>query len=158
MRKAIGQLESAGPVNVARLAQNPATGLAVERALALLEDLALAINRDVSAAVLGQIPQTCAAAFSSARKAGLIDARLASDLVPASGPHNVLVQLCLDREPEAIEAIVASALAGYREYVRQVANWTAPHSSTTREKGPPPVEWGPLGQTDLRRQARRAAG
>ena len=125
MRKSIGQLESAGPVNVTRLAENPATGLVVERILAILDDLAQAINRDVGAVVLGERPKTSAASFRAAQKSGLIDPALADTLVPEDGPHHVLVQLHLDSAPEAIEAIVDSAISGYREYVRQVSDWTA---------------------------------
>lgn len=125
MRKSIGQLESAGAVNVARLAENPATGLAVERILAILDDLALAINRDVCAVVLGELPKTSASSFRAAQKSGLIDAALADTLVPEDGPHHVLVQLHLDSAPEEIEAIVSGAISGYREYVRQVSTWAA---------------------------------
>ena len=125
MRKSVGHLESVGPVDRARLESDPATGLAVERILALLVDLAFAINSHVSAAVLGEVPQTSAASFGAAEKAGMIDAELAAALAPPDGPHNVLMQLYLDTEPEEVAAVVSAALSGYGEYVRQVAAWTA---------------------------------
>ncbi|MFJ6572213.1 hypothetical protein ACIQNU_32890 [Streptomyces sp. NPDC091292] len=128
MRKSIGQLESAGRLSVARLEENPATGAAVERLLAVLDDLAFAINRHVAAVILGQVPQTSAASFCAAREAGLIDQRLATALVPEEGPYHVLVQLHLDSEPEAIEAIASDAIYGYREYARQVAEWAGSRS------------------------------
>ncbi|MFC4501567.1 MULTISPECIES: DUF86 domain-containing protein [Streptomyces] len=123
MRKSVGQLDSLGPVGRARLESDPETGLVVERILALLIDLAFAINRHVSAAVLGEEPRTPAASFGAAEKAGLIDAELATHLTPPDGPHNVLVQLYLDTEPEEVTAVVSAARSGYREYVRQVADW-----------------------------------
>lgn len=125
MRRSIGQLDALGPVDLARLESDPATGLVVERILALLVDLAFAINRHVSVAVLGEAPQSIAASFSAAAQAGMIDAELAIALAPTDGPHNVLMQLCLDAEPEEVAAVVSAALSAYREYVRQVARWTA---------------------------------
>lgn len=123
LRKSVVQLESLGSLDRARLESDPGTGLAVERILALLNDLALAINRHVSAAVLGEAPGTPADAFGAAATAGLIDAGLASALAPEDGPHHILVQLYLDAEPERVEAVVAAARSGYREYARQVTDW-----------------------------------
>lgn len=125
MRKAIGQLQSLGPLGGARLAADPTTGLVVERILALLVDLAQLINTHASQAVLAQRPQTVAASFDAAQRIGMIDAALASALAPADGPHHVLMQLSLDVEPEEAAAVVAGALAGYGEYVRQVGRWLA---------------------------------
>jgi len=124
MRRSVGQLDSLGPVDRTRLESNPATGLVVERILALLVDLAFAINSHVAAAVLGEVPRTPAGSFGAAVQAGMIDADLATVLAPPD-PHNVLVQLYLDSEPEEVAAIVSAALSGYEEYVRQVARWTA---------------------------------
>jgi uncharacterized protein YutE (UPF0331/DUF86 family) len=129
MRRSVGQLDSLGPVGHARLVSNPETGLVVERILALLVDLAFAINAHVSAAVLGEEPQTPAASFGAAEKAGMIDAELATALAPPDGPHNVLVQLYLDTEPEEVTAVVSAARSAYREYVRQVADWITVHTS-----------------------------
>jgi len=125
MRKAVGQLDSFGPMDRTRLESDPAAGLVVERILALLVDLAFAINSHVSAAVLGEVPRTSDASFAAAEKAGMIDAELATALVPPDGPHHILLQLYLDTEPEAVAAVVSDALSGYEEYVRQVAHWTA---------------------------------
>lgn len=124
MRKSVVQLDSLGRLDSARLANDPGTGLAVERVLALLNDLAFVINRHVCEGVLGEAPpRTPAASFGAAERAGLIDAELAAALAPADGPHHVLVQLCLDAEPEEVAAVVSAARSGYREYVRQVTDW-----------------------------------
>lgn len=128
MRRSVGQLDSLGPVGRERLESAPDTGLVVERILALLTDLAFAINRHVSVAVSGEEPQTPAASFGAAERAGMIDAGLATALAPPDGPHNVLVQLYLDTEPEEVAAVVSAARAGYREYVRQVADWITVHA------------------------------
>jgi uncharacterized protein YutE (UPF0331/DUF86 family) len=125
MRKAIGQLESIGPVQGARLRRDPAAGLAIERILALLGDLAFAINARVSGAVLGEVPPTPGAAFGAIGRVGVLDPELASALAPLDGPHHVLLQLSLDTEPDEAAAVVRAALAGYREYVRQVTGWIA---------------------------------
>lgn len=123
LRKSVVQLESLGSLDPARLENDPGTGLAVERVLALLHDLALAINRHVSTAVLGEAPGTLAGSFDAAVEAGLIDAGLATALAPEDGPHHILVQLYLDAEPERVEAVVAAARTGYREYASQVTDW-----------------------------------
>ncbi|MGX9883210.1 hypothetical protein [Streptomyces sp. NPDC002276] len=120
MRKAVVQLDGLGALDSARLAADPGAGLVIERILALLYDLAAAINR---AAPSGRQPETSAASFGAAERAGMIDAELADALAPADGPHHVLVQLCLDSEPERVPAIVDAARSGYREYVRQVTDW-----------------------------------
>ncbi|MFE2884678.1 hypothetical protein [Streptomyces sp. NPDC059272] len=123
IRKSVVQLDSLGPLDSARLESDPGTGLAVERVLALLNDLASAINRDVAVGVFGETPRTPDASFGAAERAGLIDGELAAALAPADGPHHVLVQLHLDTEPEELAAIVSAARSGYREYVRQVTDW-----------------------------------
>jgi uncharacterized protein YutE (UPF0331/DUF86 family) len=124
MRKSVVQLDSVGRLDSARLASDPGTGLAVERVLALLNDLAFAINRHVCAGLSDEAPpQTATASFGAAERAGLIDDELAAALAPADGPHHVLVQLYLDAEPAQVAAIVSAARSGYREYVRQVTDW-----------------------------------
>jgi uncharacterized protein YutE (UPF0331/DUF86 family) len=125
MRKSVGQLGAPGPLDRERLARDPASGVVVERVLALLAELAFEVNRQVAAAVLGETPESAAAAFGAAERAGVIDARVAAALAPPDGPHHVLVQLYLDAEPERVAAVVSAAVAGYAEYVRQVSRWTA---------------------------------
>src|SRR5579863_7068070 len=120
MRKSVGQLAAPGPLDRERLACDPAAGVVVERVLALLDDLAFEINRQVAAAVLGETPATAAAAFEAAARAGLIDARLAAALTPPDGPYHVLVQLYLDAEPERVAGLVSAAVAAYGEYIRRV--------------------------------------
>ncbi|MBP2367731.1 hypothetical protein [Pseudonocardia parietis] len=127
IRKGIDQLESLGPLGGARFENDPTTGLVVERILALLVDLAHLINRHAAEVVLGVTPRTCEASFGAAAKAGMIEESLAADLAPMDGPHHVLMQLSLDTEPEEAAAVVAGALTGYAEYVRQVAEWIADH-------------------------------
>jgi uncharacterized protein YutE (UPF0331/DUF86 family) len=69
---------------------------------------------------VGETPETGAAAFGAAERAGVIDARVAASLTPPDGPHHVLVQLYLDTEPERVAAVVSAAVSGYQQYVRQV--------------------------------------
>ena len=57
MVKSVGQLGAPGPLDRGRLARDPASGLVVERVLALLADLAFEVNRQVAAAVLGETPE-----------------------------------------------------------------------------------------------------
>lgn len=125
MRTAVGQLAASGPLDRERLARDPASGLVVERALALLADLAFEVNRLVAAAVLGERPQEPAAAIDAAVRAGLIDAELAAVIAPADGKHHVQVQLYLDTEPELVAGVVSAAVACYQEYISRVAAWAA---------------------------------
>jgi uncharacterized protein YutE (UPF0331/DUF86 family) len=124
MRNSVGQLTAAGPLDRARLACDPSGGLVVERMLALLADLAFEINRQAAVA-LAEAPESPAAAFGAAARAGLIDERLAMALTPPDGPHHLLVQQYLDTEPERVAGVVSDAVAAYQEYVRQVDARTA---------------------------------
>ena len=132
MLRSVGQLGAAGPLDRGRLARDPASGLVVERVLALLAALAFEVNRQVAAAVLGEAPETGAAAFGAAERAGVIDARVSAALTSPDGPHHVLVQFYLDTEPERVAAVVSAAVTGYREYVRQVTSWAAAHGRQER--------------------------
>jgi uncharacterized protein YutE (UPF0331/DUF86 family) len=137
MRKSVGQLGAPGPLDRGRLARDPASGLVVERVLALLADLAFEVNCRVAAAVLDEKPETGAAALGAAERSGVIDARVAAALAPPDGPHHVLVQLYLDAEPERVAGVVSAATAAYAEYVRQVAGWTAGHATFCGLSGTP---------------------
>ncbi|MER5185292.1 hypothetical protein ABT009_44665 [Streptomyces sp. NPDC002896] len=124
MRRSLAQLDALGPVDRACLDGDPATGLVVERILALMADLAFGINCHVAAAVSGEAPKTFAASFRVAENVGMLDERPAAALLLPDGPH-VLVQLCLDTEPDEVAAVVSAAGSGYREYLRQAASWAA---------------------------------
>ena len=137
MRKSVGQLGAPGPLDRGRLARDPASGLVVERVLALLANLAFEVNCQVAAVVLGEKPETGAAALGAAERAGVIDAGLAAALTPPGGPHHVLVQLYLDTEPERVAAVVSAATAAYAEYVRQVAGWTGGRATFCGLSGTP---------------------
>ncbi|WP_285480177.1 hypothetical protein [Amycolatopsis sp. NBRC 101858] len=126
MRRSITQLESLGPIDGNRFARDSTAGLVIERVLALLADLAFAVN----CAVVPSAPRTPAESFEAACRIGLIDAEVAAALAPVEGPHHVLMQLSLDVEPDEAAAVVSRALAGYREYVRQVAGWLTGADST----------------------------
>ncbi|MFF0818653.1 hypothetical protein ACFYVR_26420 [Rhodococcus sp. NPDC003318] len=116
MRHALHQVESVGPIDVALLERDSASGLVIERVLANLMDMAFDINCHVSRASSGTTPATFAESCEAAVELGLIDAELASELVPVDGPHHVLMQLCLDSEPEQVEAVVARALSAFRGF------------------------------------------
>ncbi|GAA1838275.1 hypothetical protein GCM10009836_16510 [Pseudonocardia ailaonensis] len=155
MRRAVRQLGDLGAVDPARLEES-ATGLAVERLLALLAELALAVNTTVCEARTGEVPRTLEQSFHAAAGAGLIDADLAAALTPKEGPHHLLVQLCLDSEPEKVGGIVAAAASSYDEYVRRVDAWTVSASRPATPTGLRPPD---TRRDRLRaRQARPLAG
>lgn len=125
MRKAVRALETLGELRGDRLREDPTAGLAIERNLALLVDLAFAINKQVSEAVLGEVPPSPGAAFRAAERAGMLDPELAGTFAPLDDPHHILFQLSLDSAPDEAAAVMRAALAGYAEYVRQVTDWVA---------------------------------
>ena len=122
IRNSVDQLDAAGPIDRARLDRDSASGMVVERMLALLGDLAFQVNRRAAAA-LGEAPESPAAALGAAARAGLIDERLVAALAPPDEPHHLLVQQYLDTEPQRVAGVVSDAVAAYREYVRQVTAW-----------------------------------
>lgn len=125
MRRSVGQPDTLGPVNPRTPGARPGHRARRRPDPRAPYDLAVAINRQVAAGALGTVPRTSADWFSAAAEAGMIAAKPAAVLAPPDGPHHVLVQLCMDADPDDVTAIVAAALSGYEEYVRQVAYWTA---------------------------------
>ncbi|PXW32682.1 hypothetical protein [Nocardia sp. 348MFTsu5.1] len=128
MRKAVRQLDELGPVEAHLLESNPAIGLVCERVLWLLADQAFAVNTRVGARALGEMPQTPTAAFDAVVKVGMIDADLRAVLSPPEAPHNVLVQLYMDTEPEKVAAVVLAARSGYTAYIEEVGHWITEHA------------------------------
>ncbi|MFF0814672.1 hypothetical protein ACFYVR_05880 [Rhodococcus sp. NPDC003318] len=123
MRRTLAQLEGIGPVDLELLEVNPTAGLVIERVLANLGDMAFDINCHVSRAMSGTAPETFAESCEAAVEFGLIDAELASALMPAEGPYHVAMQLYLDREPVKVEAVVGDALSAFQEFERRAQQW-----------------------------------
>ncbi|GAA3137422.1 hypothetical protein [Rhodococcus sp. (in: high G+C Gram-positive bacteria)] len=123
MRRALVQVEAIGPVDVELLELNSTVGLVIERVLANLMDMAFDINCHVSRECSGPTPETFSESCKGAVRCGLIDKELASELMPADGPHHVVMQLCLDTEPEQVEAVVARALSAFQKFECRAAEW-----------------------------------
>ena len=128
MRRSIRQLESLGPIDGKRLSDDPTTGLVLERILALLFDLAEAVNVDAGPAtgrrrVIGSFAGSSGQSFADAARAGVISSDLAADLALADGPVHVQLQLSLDSDPVEAAAVVTRALRDYRNYVQRVEAW-----------------------------------
>ncbi|MCD4533073.1 hypothetical protein LRP67_03130 [Nocardioides sp. cx-169] len=123
MKKSIEQLESYGPLNTSLLEDKPAAGLVAERIMFFLADLAVEINGYLARGVAHRFPRGESESYLAAVSAGVIDAELVPRLIPDEGPHHVLLQLSLDSDPEAVEAIVAEALSAYGAYTQQVSAW-----------------------------------
>lgn len=121
IRELLDQLIALGPIDPARLADEPVTALAVERILTLLVDLAFAINSHLVVALLGRAPDSYAESFALAGDAGILDIELASAWRPSVGMRNVLVHNYLDVDRDLVARAVPLATEQYGEYVRQVA-------------------------------------
>jgi uncharacterized protein YutE (UPF0331/DUF86 family) len=73
----------------------------------------------------GAAPADYHSSFAALAEAGAITADLAARLAPSSGLRNRLVHEYDEIDLDVIAASIAGALDGYREYVRQVADWLA---------------------------------
>lgn len=122
MQSLLDQLRSIGPVDTARMTTDPVVGLAVERVLTQLVELAFGINGHVVVARLDRAPDSYRASFALAAEAELITPGLAASLTPSVGLRNVLVHNYTQVDRQVVADAVPLALDQYGEYVRQVAS------------------------------------
>ena len=125
MRRLIDQLVALGPFDARRFTDEPIAGLAIERLLTLLVELAFGVNSHVAVAVVGQAPDSYRESFQLAADAGVIDRELAGALAPSAGLRNVLVHAYLDVDHARVAEAAAVAPGLFGEYVRQVSGWFA---------------------------------
>lgn len=123
IRRLLDQLAELGEFDEARMRADWPNALAAERILALVVDLAVAVNNHVSVAQLSESPPDFKRSFEFAARAGLIDNELARILAPSTSTRNVLVHAYLEIDHAQVAAAIPLALEFYREYVRQVARW-----------------------------------
>jgi uncharacterized protein YutE (UPF0331/DUF86 family) len=128
IRRLVEQLATLGPFDGRRFADDPIAGLAAERLLTLLVELAFSVNGHVSAAVLGQAPDSYRESFLLAAQVGVIDDKLAVALAPSAGLRNVLVHAYLDVDHDRVAEATALAPDLFGEYVRQASRWFAERS------------------------------
>lgn len=125
MRRLLDQLVALGPFDARRFVDDPVAGLAAERLLTLLVELAFGVNSHVAVAVVGRAPDGYCESFLLAAEAGTIDRALAEALAPAAGLRNVLVHAYLDVDHARVAEATAAAPGLFGEYVRAVAQWFA---------------------------------
>ncbi|MCX6465920.1 MAG: DUF86 domain-containing protein [Pseudonocardiales bacterium] len=125
MRRLLDQLVALGPFDARRFVDDPVAGLAAERLLTLLVELAFGVNSHVAVAVVGRAPDGYRESFLLAAEAGTIDRALAEALAPAAGLRNVLVHAYLDVDHARVAEATAAAPGLFGEYVRAVAQWFA---------------------------------
>jgi uncharacterized protein YutE (UPF0331/DUF86 family) len=125
MRRLLDQLVALGPFDARRFVDDPVAGLAAERLLTLLVELAFGVNSHVAVAVVGRAPDGYRESFLLAAEAGTIDRPLAEALAPAAGLRNVLVHAYLDVDHARVAEATAAAPGLFGEYVRAVAQWFA---------------------------------
>lgn len=121
IRSLVDQLESLAPVTPERMVAEPVIGLAVERVLTQLVELAFGINGHVAVARLDRAPDSYRGSFELAAEAGLITAELAAALTPSVGLRNVLVHNYTAVDRQVVSAAVPLAVEQYGAYVQQVA-------------------------------------
>lgn len=119
------QLVDLGPFDGLRFTREPVAGLAAERLLTLLVELAFGVNSHVSVAVLARAPDSYRESFLLAAEAGLIDQALAEAMAPSAGLRNVLVHAYLDVDHDLVAAATATAPQLFGAYVRHAARWFA---------------------------------
>jgi uncharacterized protein YutE (UPF0331/DUF86 family) len=89
MNDLLGDLESVGSVDAARLRSDRMARHAVERMLTQLVEFAVSVNSHI-AAVAGSVPGTYRESFFAAADAGFISTDLAERLAPSAGLRNIL--------------------------------------------------------------------
>lgn len=125
LRGLVDELAALGPFDAERFTRERVAGLAAERLLTLLVELAFGVNSHLAVARLGRAPDSYRESFLLAADAGVITRELAGSLAPAAGLRNVLVHAYLDVDHEKVAAATAAAPELFGEYVRQVARWFA---------------------------------
>ena len=121
MNDLLGDLESIGGVDAARLRSDRITRHAVERILTRLVELGVSINSHVAAAMTGSVPGTYRESFLAAADAGFISADLAERLAPSAGLRNILTHAYVEVDLDLVAAAVQTAIVDYRAYVGAVA-------------------------------------
>jgi uncharacterized protein YutE (UPF0331/DUF86 family) len=116
-------LHGLGAVDLRRLTEDRLVGLAVERVLTVIVDLAVSINSHVCAVELGYVADTYADSFPLAAKAGLIDKDLAERLQPSAGLRNVIIHEYIKIDYQRVADAIPMAIEQYGRYVEQVARW-----------------------------------
>ena len=103
-----------------------AVRLQVERILTQLVNLAVEINAHVAVAALHRPPEDYRDGFDRMVEAHFLDPDTAQELKPSVGLRNVLTHEYVRIDLGVVARAVPAALAGYRDYVRQVARALSP--------------------------------
>ena len=123
MRDLLDDMDGIGEVDASRLETDRIVRHAVERIITQLVDLAVSVNSHISAAVAGEAPATYRDSFSAAAKAGAISPELAAGLSPSAGLRNILTHEYATINVGLVARAVPEAVAGFREYIAQVARF-----------------------------------
>jgi len=119
----LADLRALGDLDLRRMEEDRLVGLAVERILTLVVDLAASVNSHICAVELGQVADTYADSFPLAAKTGLIDKDLADRLRPSAGLRNILVHEYTKIDYQRVVDSVPAAIREYGRYVEQAARW-----------------------------------
>lgn len=123
MRQLVDDLAGLGPFDAQRFTDDRIAGMAAERVLTLLVELAFGVNSHVVVAEQGRAPDSYRESFLLLADAGAISRELARALAPAAGLRNVLVHAYLDVDHARVAEATAAAPELFGEYVRQVSRW-----------------------------------
>lgn len=119
----LDDLESIGTVGAEQLEEDRLLRHGVERVLAAVVDLAVAVNSHVTAAAGASLPEDYQSSFASAAAAGALPGELAAALAPSAGLRNAIVHAYLDIDLQRVAAAVPAAIHDFRAYVKAVASW-----------------------------------
>lgn len=119
----LGDLEQAGAVSAAALADDRMLRHAIERILSQIVELAVAVNSHVSATQLARAPQDYRSSFDLICAAGAIEAELARRLKPSVGLRKVLTHEYVEVDLRIVATAVGTARIDYGDYVRAVSSW-----------------------------------
>lgn len=109
-----------------------------KRIMFFLAEPAAEINGFLARSIPESTPRTVSDSFAAGVRSGAIDIELIARLDPDDGPLNVVVQLSLESDPDAVAEIVARRPGGVRRLRCRL-----PNGSLRRQSAPPDIREGP---------------
>jgi uncharacterized protein YutE (UPF0331/DUF86 family) len=105
------------------LRREPLTRAALERLVQVTVDLAVDINAHLVVGLGCPAPATARSSFAAVADAGVLDAKLAEELAPATGLRNLLVHRYADIDLDLLVAGMRRLLERCPDYITAVARF-----------------------------------
>ncbi len=136
MADLLDDLDQVGGLKESDLRRDRMLRHAVERILAQLVDLAVAINGHVAVATTGRAPTDYRSSFDALEHMQVLTPERANRLRRSVGMRNVLSHEYVRIDLALVAAAVTDARADYREYVGLMASWIAKQAAEQERQRP----------------------